>query len=130
MTGSVDSVDRPVLGIFMMLAGIAGFAVMDATIKWLTADYPVAQIVALRSWFGLPLLCVFALYGGGFKSLRTTRPMLHTGRYLLVLALSFSFFWALSQMKLVDAIAITFAAPIFINCCGSCWLIASLTGEF
>lgn len=115
MTSVVDNADRPVLGIVMMLMGIAGFAVMDATIKWLTADYPVAQIVALRSWFGLPLLCVFALYGGGLKSLRTSRPMLHTGRYLLVLALSFSFFWALSQMKLVDAIAITFAAPIFIT---------------
>jgi len=98
-----------------MLAGIAGFAVMDAIIKWLTADYPVPQVVALRSWFGLPLLCLFALYEGGLKALRTRRPMVHIGRYLLVLALSFSFFWALSQMKLVDAIAITFAARIFIT---------------
>ena len=115
MTTLVDSADRPALGIVLMLAGIAGFAVMDATIKWLTADYPVAQIVALRSWFGLPLLALFALYGGGVKALKTRRPFVHVGRYLLVLALSFSFFWALSQMKLVDAIAITFAAPIFIT---------------
>jgi len=98
-----------------MLTGIAGFAVMDAIIKWLTADYPVPQVVALRSWFGLPLLCIFALHQGGLKNLKTRRPMVHVGRYLLVLALSFSFFWALSQMKLVDAIAITFAAPIFIT---------------
>jgi drug/metabolite transporter (DMT)-like permease len=98
-----------------MLIGIAGFAVMDAIIKWLTADYPIPQVVALRSWFGLPLLCIFALRQGGLKNLKTRRPMVHVGRYLLVLALSFSFFWALSQMKLVDAIAITFAAPIFIT---------------
>lgn len=111
----IHSGDRPVLGIVLMLTGIAGFSVMDATIKWLTADYSITQIVALRSWFGLPLLCLFALYGGGIKSLRTRRPLVHLGRYLLVLALSFSFFWALSQMKLVDAIAITFAAPIFIT---------------
>ena len=115
MTTITDSVDRPVLGIALMLAGIAGFSVMDAIIKWLTADYSVAQVVALRSWFGLPLLCLFALYEGGLKTLRTRRPLVHVGRYLLVLALSFSFFWALSQMKLVDAIAITFAAPIFIT---------------
>ena len=63
----------------------------------------------------MPLLCLFALYEGGFKSLKTRRPLVHIGRYLLVLALSFSFFWALSQMKLVDAISITFAAPIFIT---------------
>lgn len=115
MTVIADSVDRPALGIVLMLTGIAGFAVMDATIKWLTADYSVAQIVALRSWFGLPLLCLFALRGGGPRMLRTSRPLVHVGRYLLVLGLSFSFFWALSQMKLVDAIAITFAAPIFIT---------------
>jgi len=115
VTTITDSVDRPVLGIALMLAGIAGFSIMDAIVKWLTADYSVAQVVALRSWFGLPLLCLFALYQGGLKTLRTRRPLVHVGRYLLVLALSFSFFWALSQMKLVDAIAITFAAPIFIT---------------
>ena len=115
MTEQTDIVDRPLLGIVLMLGGIASFSVMDATIKWLTADYPVTQIVALRSWFGLPLLCFFALRGGGLKSLKTSRPQVHFGRYLLVLALSFSFFWALSQLKLVDAIAITFAAPIFIT---------------
>jgi drug/metabolite transporter (DMT)-like permease len=115
MTVITDSVDRPALGIVLMLTGIAGFALMDATIKWLTTDYSVAQIVALRSWFGLPLLCMFALRGGGPRMLKTSRPLVHVGRYLLVLGLSFSFFWALSQMKLVDAIAITFAAPIFIT---------------
>ena len=98
-----------------MLAGIAGFAVMDATIKWLVADYHVVQVAALRSWFGLPLLCLFALRGGGLKRLKTGRPGVHFGRYLLVLGLTFCFFWALSQMKLVDAIAISFAAPIFIT---------------
>jgi len=97
-----------------MLAGIIGFSLMDAIIKWLTADYPVSQVVALRSWFGLPLLFLLAVYQGGPKALRTRRPFVHIGRYLLVLALSFSFFWALSQMKLVDAVAITFAAPILI----------------
>ncbi|MCZ6722870.1 MAG: DMT family transporter [Gammaproteobacteria bacterium] len=115
MTVNQDSADRPALGIALMLAGIAGFAVMDAIIKWLTADYSVPQVVALRSWFGLPLLFLFALREGGLKSLRTRRPLVHIGRYCLVLILSFSFFWALSQMKLVDAIAITFAAPIFIT---------------
>lgn len=115
MTTIVHNSDRPALGIVLMLAGIAGFSVMDAIIKWLTADYPVAQVVALRSWFGLPLLSLFALYGGGLKSLKSQRPLAHGLRYFLVLLLSFGFFWGLSQMKLVDAIAITFAAPIFIT---------------
>ncbi|MFA9420388.1 MAG: DMT family transporter [Gammaproteobacteria bacterium] len=115
MTDKQDSADRPALGIVLMIAGVAAFAVMDAIIKWLTADYPVPQVVALRSWFGLPLLGILALHEGGLKSLKTRRPLVHVGRYGLVLILSFSFFWALSQMKLVDAIAVSFAAPIFIT---------------
>ena len=98
----------------MMLAGIAGFATMDALIKWLTTDFPVAQVVALRSWFGLPLLCLLVHFEGGLSALKTNRPQAHVLRYLLVLTLSFTFFWALSQMKLVDAVALSFAAPIFI----------------
>jgi len=106
--------DRPTLGILLMIAGVASFAVMDATIKWLTTGFPVSQIVALRSWFGLPVLFFLVHLEGGVSALKTSRPMAHGLRYLLVLALSFSFFWVLSQMKLVDAIAITFAAPIII----------------
>ena len=44
-----DSIDRPLAGIAIMLTGIASFAIMDALIKWLTADYPVPQVIALRS---------------------------------------------------------------------------------
>lgn len=97
-----------------MLSGIAAFAVMDALVKWLTADYPVPLVVALRSWFGLPLLFLLVQFEGGVRALKTHRPLVHVARYTLVLALSFSFFWGLSQMKLIDAVALSFAAPIFV----------------
>lgn len=115
MNTTTDSVDRPLAGIAIMLTGIASFAVMDALIKWLTADYPVPQVIALRSWFGLPFLFWLAMREGGLSALRTHRPLVHVGRFLLVLLLSLGFFWALSMMKLVDAIAIAFAAPIIIT---------------
>jgi len=111
----MHSTDRPLRGIVLMVCGIGAFATMDAIVKWLTSDYSVAQIIALRSWFGLPVLFLIVRYEGGVKALRTRRPLAHFGRYILVLGLSFSFFWALSQMKLVDAVAISFAAPILIT---------------
>jgi drug/metabolite transporter (DMT)-like permease len=107
--------DHPALGILLMIAGVVSFAVMDATIKWLSSDFAITQIVALRSWFGLPLLFFLVYLEGGIPALKTNRPGAHWFRYLLVFALSFSFFWVLSRMKLVDAIAITFAAPILIT---------------
>jgi len=115
VTVVAESADRPALGIALMLTGIAGFAVMDAIVKWMTADYSIIQVAALRSWFGLPLICLVALRRGGLRSLHTSRPLVHVGRYLLVLGLSLTFFWGLSQLKLVDAVAISFAAPIFIT---------------
>jgi len=108
------SSDRPAAGILLMISGVALFGMMDATIKWLTSDFPVAQIVTMRSWFGLPVLFFLVRLEGGISSLHTRRPGIHFVRFILVLLLSFSFFWVLSQMKLVDAIAITFAAPILI----------------
>jgi drug/metabolite transporter (DMT)-like permease len=97
-----------------MVSGVAAFAIMDAIIKWLTSDFPLSQIVALRSWFGLPFLLFLVHLEGGVSTLKTQKPLAHLFRYLLVLIMSFGFFWVLSQMKLVDAIAITFAAPILI----------------
>lgn len=114
MTTITESADRPGLGITLMVVGIASFAIMDAIIKWLTADYPVSQVVSLRSWFGLPFLFLIALHDGGLAGFKTRQPLAHVGRFFLVLVLSFGFFWALSQMKLIDAVAITFAAPILI----------------
>ena len=115
MKHSSDHADRPLAGIALMITGIASFAVMDAIIKWLTAAYPVPQVIALRSWFGLPFLFWLAMREGGLPALRTRRPMVHAGRFLLVLLLSLGFFYALSKMKLADAIAIAFAAPIIIT---------------
>ena len=115
MSDTTDNADRPLAGIAIMLTGIASFAIMDALIKWLTADYPVPQVIALRSWFGLPFLLWLAMREGGLPALRTSRPLVHFGRFVLVLLLSLSFFWALSMMKLVDAIALAFAAPIIIT---------------
>jgi drug/metabolite transporter (DMT)-like permease len=115
LSNTTDTPDSPLSGIAIMLIGIASFAVMDAIIKWLTADYSVPQIIALRSWFGLPFLIWLAIREGGLRTLHTRRPLVHVGRFLLVLLLSLGFFWALSMMKLVDAIAIAFAAPIIIT---------------
>lgn len=97
-----------------MIVGIASFACMDAIIKWVATLYPLPMVVALRSWFGLPVMLLMVHFQGGFARLHSRRPGVHFLRFLLVLGLSFSFFWALSRMKLVDAVALTFVAPILV----------------
>ncbi len=113
ISGSIHT-DRPFVGILLMVVSIASFACMDAIIKWLTGIYPVLQVIALRSWCGLPFLLLIVHLQGGLSRLRSRRPEVHLMRSMLVLGSSTSFFWALSQMKLVDAVALTFIAPILV----------------
>ena len=42
-----------------MLAGVAFFSVMDATLKTLSAFYPAMQVAALRGLAALPMVVVY-----------------------------------------------------------------------
>lgn len=114
LTPAGPSTDRPFAGVLFMLAGIASFCCMDAIVKWLTGMYPLLQVIALRSWCGWPFLLLIVHFQGGFSGVRTRRPKVHLLRFLFVLGLTVCFFWGLSQMKLVDAVALTFVAPILV----------------
>jgi bacteriorhodopsin len=79
--------------LLMMLAGFL-FVVMDSTAKYLSATYPVAQIVWARYIFHL--LTLPLLIGGGswLAVVRTTRPGLQVLRSLFLLGSTFFFFLA------------------------------------
>jgi len=57
MTTITENIDRPAIGIALMLTGLAGFAVMDAIIKW--RYYQHLRFFALLK---IPIACpVFAI---------------------------------------------------------------------
>ena len=114
MISGNPSSDRPFAGMLLMVVGIASFACMDAIVKWLTGIYPLLQVIAMRSWCGFPFLLLIVHLHGGFSRLETRRPGVHLLRFLFVLGLTSFFFWGLSKMKLADAVALTFVAPILV----------------
>ncbi|MEJ0087091.1 MAG: DMT family transporter [Pseudomonadota bacterium] len=103
-----------VAGMAYMLTGVAAFAFMDASLKWLTASYPAAQVAAVRGLAALPVVFVWALYAGGAGQLTRIRWPLHLVRGVLSVFMMIAFTFALKELSLAKAYALFFVAPLLI----------------
>lgn len=106
--------DQVLRGILYVVLATLLFGVMDASIKWLGATYPVPQVGFFRSLFGLlPLLPMAASGPGGLRgALRMQQPAGVLGRSLLAPAAMLCIFASFVLLPLAEAITIGFAAPI------------------
>ena len=99
-----------------MLLAVALFSVMDAMVKWLGAGYPTVQIVFFRCVFAfVPLAFLISRSGGLRLALRVRQRRRMAERCLFGLGSMLLFFYSFSAMRLADAIAISFAAPIIVT---------------
>jgi len=105
--------DRPLLGVAFTVMSVLLFSLMDATVKWLGADYPIREIVFFRCVVALAPAMVFIHRAGGFQILRTSHPVLHALRAVGGLGAMFLSFQAYSLMPLADAVSVFYAAPLF-----------------
>jgi drug/metabolite transporter (DMT)-like permease len=107
----------------MVLSGLF-LTLNDAALKWLAGDYPVGQIMFLRGVFVFLPVAALIWYTGGLQSLRVSRVGPHLLRGGLMVAGTFLFINGLRYLPFADAIAITFAGPLFVTA-----LAAPLLGE-
>ena len=107
------------------LGAILLFAAMDTLIKFLTADYPVPQLMFVRSLVAFLLVGGYTLVrGGGIAAMRTRRPWGHVWRAFAGLISMGCFFYAFRELPLADVYVLSFAGPLFITA-----LSAPLLGE-
>lgn len=99
-------------GIAFMFLAMFALSCLDASAKALIADYSVWQIIFLRNLFALVPVLIFVWRAGGFANLRTHRLPQHFARAMLGMAMMALFFTSLATLKLADAIAIAFVAPL------------------
>ena len=100
-------------GIAFMIAACAVVSLNDATVKWLSTELPVGEIVCLRAAVALSLGTLFAWRERGRVSFRVSSPRLQLLRGLLAAGGMFLFVAGLRHLPLADAVAILFAAPLF-----------------
>ncbi len=98
-----------------MVAGFALLTLNDAVLKWLTASYPTGQIVFMRSIFVMILVGIIAWRFGGVRTLRVVNLRGQLVRAGTMTVATLLFVTSLRLMPLADAIAIAFAAPLFVT---------------
>ncbi len=103
-------------GILLALGGGVLLSVNDLSIKFLSADYALHQIILIRALIGLCIIFGFIRASGtGFAQLRSQRLGAHGFRVGIILVSNVTFFLALAIMPLADAIAIAFISPVLVT---------------
>jgi len=101
------------VGIYARITALVLFATMDAMVKWLGDAYGPFQMMLFRSTLALVPLYLFYRSAGGLRLVRSNRPLLQVARIATGFGSLLGFFYVLPRMPLVDAYAISFAAPLF-----------------
>ncbi|WP_420565483.1 DMT family transporter [Thalassobaculum sp.] len=97
----------------MMVAAAGILTVNDAIAKWLTERYPVGQVLAMRGILVVAMVYAWAVLSGRGSALRVKNWSLHLTRGGLMAVSTFLFVTSLWLLPIADAIAISFAGPIF-----------------
>jgi drug/metabolite transporter (DMT)-like permease len=118
-TGRVDNAPA---GIIMMILATVLFAGASAASKWLVAEYPVGEVLFLRSFSSLIGGAAVILPVTGLSVYATRRPRDHLLRGLSQSISQLALLLAFSLMPLAGAIAINFSAPLFAALVSIVWL--------
>src|SRR5271166_562059 len=102
-------------GILLMCAGVSMFPFMNAAVKLLDANYPVAQIVWARFTGHLLFMLAVFMPRHGWALLLTKRPVVQIVRSALMLLSNLVFVVAIARVPLATASAIGFTAPLIVT---------------
>ena len=100
------------LGIGAAVASMLLFSTMDATVKWLGADYPVHQIMFFRCTLAFVPILIILFSTGGIGELRSRQPGLQAFRSCLGIVAMGSAFYGFTTLPLADASSVFYTAPM------------------
>jgi len=100
----------------MLIVAVAG--------RETTRELNVFEIMELRSLIGFVMLYPLIRMNGGFRTMRTQRPVQHIGRNLVHYGAQLGWFFALTLIPLAQVVSIEFTMPIW-----TAILAASFLGE-
>ena len=107
--------DQRMLGIACVVCAVTLFILQDATIKWLSGEYPLHEIIMVRATSAVAVTLFVMRLEGGLRLWRTRRVGLHLARSTLLVIANSTFFLGLAVMSIAEATAIFFIAPVLIT---------------
>lgn len=99
----------------MIMGSVLMFSLLNVLVKAASAHYPTNEVTFFRNALALLPVSIMVALHGGVASLRTTRPLKHASRAVIGLCSMLLMFWSLDLLPLADAVAINFAAPLFLT---------------
>ena len=96
-----------------MTGWLASMLLMAVAGRETTRELHVFQILELRSVIGLLMLYPMIRSNGGFRAMRTARPLHHVVRNVFHYSAQFSWFYALTLIPLAQVVALEFTMPIW-----------------
>ena len=113
---NLNTLPKTVIAALCAMAAVFCFSINDSSIKFLSGDYALHQIVLLRSVLGMIILiAVFVPMAGTFTILKTNRIGFHLLRGLCVVFANMTFFLGISVLPLAEGTAIFFISPLLIT---------------
>ncbi len=119
VVGRTEDVPR---GIIMMIVATALFAAASAASKWLVGDYPIGEVLFMRSLSSLITGAAIVLPVSGLSVYATKRPRDHLLRGMSQSISQLCLLIAFSLMPLAGAVAINFSSPLFAALVSIFWL--------
>jgi drug/metabolite transporter (DMT)-like permease len=98
-----------------MIAGGLLLTMNDGVVKWLSGDYQVGQILAIRGAAAVILITCVLCWRREFNIFQVRYPKIQLLRAVLMIASTFLFVNGLRLMPLADTVAIAFVGPIFVT---------------
>lgn len=106
--------NRAVLGVCLMIGGLALYPLSDAFVKHLMGTYSVHQTTFLRALTRLvPLMIAMFFQGGPRRILATTHYKAHIIRLTVSLAYTYAFMYAFSMGSLTSIYTLSYTSPFF-----------------
>ena len=115
---------QALLGIVLLIAAVACFAVLDTTTKRITAEVPVLMAVWFRYFFQALITSALALGQKGGTTWKTEHLGMHVLRGTLMLIVTLTAFFSLKFMPVGEFTAIVMTTPLLVTL-----LAARLLGE-
>jgi drug/metabolite transporter (DMT)-like permease len=111
----MDASRRQLTGVAFMCVGVFAFTFQDLIIKGISSTYPAHEIVFIRSLVALPFALLIAHFETGLHRLNTPRIGAHMLRGAVFFLAYTLYYLGIAALPLAMAVAISFAAPLFIT---------------
>ena len=111
---AINQENRPFVGITALIAGLLVFSLQDVIIKLFSAEYSILQIVIVRSVIALGLIGIIVAIRLGRTGFRVYQPFKIILKGILGFLSYLAYYLSLASLPLIDAVTITFTAPILV----------------